>query len=71
MDQHQDILYRSFKVQLYPTEEQKIMIQKHFDSRRFIWNHYLGKIKDSMNNDEGYINRFKNSSYIHKLTERG
>lgn len=58
MDQHQDILYRSFKIQLYPTEEQKIMIQKHFDARRFIWNHYLGKIKDSMNNDNGYISYY-------------
>ena len=58
MDQHQDILYRSFKVQLYPTEEQKILIQKHFDARRFIWNHYLGKIKDSMNNNAGYIGNY-------------
>lgn len=70
MDQHQDILYRSFKVQLYPTEEQKIMIQKHFDARRFIWNHYLGKIKDSMNKDEGYIHRFKNDKDLTQLKKQ-
>ena len=70
MEQHQDILYRSFKVQLYPNEEQKIMIQKHLDARRFIWNHYLGKIKDSMNNNEGYIQRFKNSSNLTQLKKQ-
>ncbi|MGC8566006.1 MAG: helix-turn-helix domain-containing protein, partial [Thermoplasmata archaeon] len=37
------------KVKLYPNEKQKILLEKHFGSCRFVYNHFLAK------RDEYYI----------------
>lgn len=34
-------MIRSFKVRLYPTKEQEILMNKHIDCCRFIWNYML------------------------------
>ena len=34
-------MIRTLKVRLYPDEKQKILLEKHFGSCRFVWNHFL------------------------------
>ena len=34
-------MIKCFKVRLYPNEEQIILLEKHFGSCRFVWNHFL------------------------------
>ena len=40
-------MLKSFEYRIYPTEEQKILLAKHFGSVRFIYNHFLNICKDS------------------------
>lgn len=34
-------MIRSYKVRIYPTKEQEILMNKHIDCCRFIWNYML------------------------------
>ena len=34
-------MIKTLKVRLYPKEEQKVLLEKHFGSCRFVWNHFL------------------------------
>ena len=34
-------MIKTLKVRLYPDEEHKILLEKHFGSCRFVWNHFL------------------------------
>ena len=34
-------MLKTLKVILYPDENQKILLEKHFGSCRFVWNHFL------------------------------
>ncbi len=34
-------MIKALKVRLYPSEEQKVLLEKHFGSCRFVWNHFL------------------------------
>jgi putative transposase len=34
-------MIRTLKVRLYPNVEQKVLLEKHFGSCRFVWNHFL------------------------------
>ncbi len=39
--QNPNIQYKSYRFQLKPTEEQKILLEKHFGCVRFVYNHFL------------------------------
>jgi putative transposase len=34
-------MFKAYRFKLYPNEEQKILLEKHFGSCRFVWNHFL------------------------------
>ena len=36
-------MIRAFKYRLYPNQEQKVLLEKHFGCVRFIWNWALNK----------------------------
>ena len=36
-------MLKTLKIRTYPDEDQKVLIEKHFGSTRFIWNHFLEK----------------------------
>ena len=42
-------IYRAYKFRLYPTDEQKILIHKTFDCKRFVYNYYLNYLKENKN----------------------
>ena len=57
-------IYRAYKFRLYPTGDQKILINKTLGCKRFVYNHYLNYLKD--NNG---INRFDLHKDLPKLKE--
>jgi len=34
-------MLKTLKVRLYPNENQKVLLEKHFGACRFVWNHFL------------------------------
>ena len=34
-------MIKATRVRLYPSEKQKVLLEKHFGSCRFVWNHFL------------------------------
>ena len=34
-------MFKAYRFRLYPSKEQKILLEKHFGSCRFVWNHFL------------------------------
>ena len=55
-------MYKSFKFRMYPTKEQVEILNKCFGSIRFIYNHYLTKIKEeSYKSTRTYINDYHNN----------
>ena len=34
-------MYKAYRFRMYPNEDQKILIEKHIGSCRFVWNHFL------------------------------
>ena len=34
-------MFTAYRYRIYPTEPQKILLEKHFGSCRFVWNHFL------------------------------
>ncbi|MGC8670370.1 MAG: RNA-guided endonuclease InsQ/TnpB family protein [Thermoprotei archaeon] len=34
-------MLKTLKVRLYPTDDQRVLLEKHFGACRFIWNHFL------------------------------
>ena len=45
-------MYKSFKYRLYPDEEQKILLEKHFGCTRFVYNYFL-ELKQKQYNESG------------------
>ena len=57
------IMFKSFKFRLYPNKEQIQLLNKSFGCTRFIYNHYLSKIKNN-----GYQNAYSNIyDYVNNL----
>jgi putative transposase len=39
-------IFRTYKFALYPTQEQKVLLDKHFGCARFVYNHFLNQRKE-------------------------
>lgn len=59
---------KSFKVRIYPTQEQKILLEKTFGANRFVYNYFLNlksklyefyKIRISYNNSSKILTELK------------
>ena len=40
-------IYKAYKFRLYPTDDQKVLINKTFGCKRFVYNYYLNYLKDN------------------------
>jgi len=58
---------KSFKYRIYPTEEQKILLAKHFGSKRFVWNYFLNERKNAYLENNTSLNYYDNASSLTKL----
>lgn len=68
----------TYNYRLYPTEEQKVLLDKHFGCSRFVFNHYLNKEQQHyLNNKEdieakrikGFLNYYDNANNLTQLKQ--
>jgi len=73
------VINMAYKFRIYPNEEQKILLAKHFGSCRFVWNYFLNQRKEYyINNKEnieakrikGCLNYYDNSKDLTKLKKQ-
>ena len=73
------IINYAYKFRLYPTEQQKVLLNKHFGCNRFIWNYFLNERQQYyLNNKEdieakrikGYLNYYDNCAELTKLKKQ-
>lgn len=51
-------MLKSFKFQLLPTEQQKVLLMQHFGCKRFVWNYFLNKRKEEYLNNKKTLNYY-------------
>lgn len=56
------IIHKSYKFRIYPNEEQKILLSKHFGAARFVFNYYLNKRKDAYLENKTSLNYYDNAN---------
>lgn len=61
------MILKAYKYRLYPTEEQKVLLAKHFGSSRFIYNYALDKKIKSYQTTKESLSRFTLQKDIPKL----
>jgi len=61
---------KSFKYRIYPTEEQKILLLKHFGERRFVWNHFLEERKKVYLENKQNLNYYDNAKSLTELKKQ-
>lgn len=61
------IHHYSYKFRLYPTEDQKTLLAKHFGSIRYLYNHFLTRRKDAYLNDKTSLNYYDNAAELTQL----
>lgn len=61
---------KSFKYRIYPTEEQKILLSKHFGVKRFVWNHFLEQRKKVYLENKQNLNYYDNAKALTELKKQ-
>lgn len=62
-------MIKAFKYRIYPTDEQKTLLDKHFGSSRFVYNYYLNERKQSYL-DGKKLNYYDNSKSLTLLKKK-
>ena len=57
----------TYKFRLKPTEEQKILLDKHFGSVRWTYNHFLNERKDYYLQNKRGLNYYNNANSLAQL----
>lgn len=60
-------MLKSFKYKLKPTKEQTVLLNKHFGSIRFVYNHFLNERKIEYETNKNTINYYDNSKSLTEL----
>ena len=60
-------MLKSFKYKIKPNEEQIVLLNKHFGSVRFIYNHYLNERKVEYETNKQTLNYYDNANSLTKL----
>lgn len=66
------IIHKAYKFRLYPNEEQKVLLAKHFGCTRFVYNHFLSERKkqyDETHKSDNYYAQAKKLTELKKDNE--
>ena len=63
-------MIKSFKIRIYPNQNQIKLINKHFDNCRFVWNYMLNMQTENYKNGGKYINKYKMSKELTLLKKQ-
>ena len=61
---------KSFKYRIYPTNDQEVLLAKHFGSKRFVWNYFLNERKNAYLENNTSLNYYDNASSLTKLKKQ-
>ena len=64
------IIHKSYKFRIYPNEEQKILLGKHFGATRFVFNYYLNKRKEIYLENKTSLNYYDNANDLTLIKKR-
>lgn len=68
--EEEQIYYKAYKFRLLPTEEQKILLAKHFGCVRVVWNHFLKEKQEHYLKNKETLNLGKCSSALTSLKKQ-
>jgi putative transposase len=63
-------MLKSYKYKLNPNEDQKVLLNKHFGSIRFIYNHFLNERKREYDTNKQTINYYDNAKSLTELKKQ-
>lgn len=63
-------MLKSYKFKLKPNEEQIVLLNKHFGSIRFIYNHFLNERKNEYDTNKNTINYYDNAKSLTELKKQ-
>jgi len=63
-------MLKSYKYKLNPNEEQKVLLNKHFGSIRFIYNHFLNERKREYKTNKQTLNYYDNAKSLTELKKQ-
>lgn len=61
------IIYKGYKIRLYPTKEQEELLWKHIHACRFIWNYMLAFQEENYKNNKKYLTAFEMTKLLSPL----
>jgi len=62
-----NLIYKSYKLRIYPTKIQEVLLSKHFGSCRFIFNYYLNNRKEIYLKDKKSSNYYSDANDLTQL----
>jgi putative transposase len=63
-------MLKSYKYKLNPNEEQKVLLNKHFGSIRFTYNHFLNERKKEYETNKQSLNYYDNARALTDLKKQ-
>ncbi len=60
----------TYKFRLEPTEDQKILLNKHFGSVRFVYNYFLNQRKEEYLNNKKSLNYYDQAKYLTDIKKK-
>ena len=63
-------MLKSYKYKIIPNEEQKVLLNKHFGSIRFIYNYFLNERKQEYETNKQTINYYDNAKSLTELKKQ-
>ena len=63
-------IFRTYQFELQPTQEQKVLLDKHFGCVRFVFNHFLNERKEQYQLDKKSDNYYKQAANLTELKKK-
>ena len=63
-------ILRTYQFELQPTQEQKVLLNKHFGCVRFVFNHFLNERKEQYQADKKSDNYYKQAATLTELKKK-
>jgi putative transposase len=63
-------IFRTYKFELQPTQEQKVLLDKHFGCIRYVYNHFLNERKEQYQENNKSDNYYKQAATLTELKKK-
>ena len=63
-------IFRTYQFELQPTQEQKVLLDKHFGCIRYVYNYFLNERKEQYQADKKSDNYYKQAATLTELKKK-